>query len=104
VPCITGKITSKPLRARTAIERHDGGFRGIGGQHHATAALQDVRKQLRGTFADQPVAVFGDADGHRLIFVRVQAANDGGGGGQGNFMFSRAAAEEHANAESFLFV
>jgi hypothetical protein len=47
------------------------------------------------------VAFFGDADGHDFVFVRVQAANYGGCGGQGDFVFAGAAAEQDADAQSF---
>ena len=54
--------------------------------------------------ADEPVAFFGDADGYSFVFVRVQAADDGSGRGERNFMFAGATAKEDANAESFLVV
>ena len=54
--------------------------------------------------ADKPVAFLGDADGHGLVFVRVEATNDGGSGGEGNFVFAGAATEEDTNAKSFLVV
>jgi hypothetical protein len=47
------------------------------------------------------VAFFGDADGQDLVFVRVEAANYGGCGGQGDFVFAGAAAKEDADAQSF---
>src|SRR5271165_838139 len=99
-----GKNDVEALRARATIQRHQRRFGRIGGEHDATAALQNVRQDLGGAFADQPVAVFGNADGHRFIFVGIEAANDGSRGNQGNFMLARTSTKQDSYAESFLAI
>jgi hypothetical protein len=92
------------LAAAAAVERNQGGIGGVGGHHHALPSLQDFREHFLSRAANEPVAFFGDADGHGFVLVRVQAANHRGSGGQRNFMFAGAAAKENANAKSFLAV
>ena len=73
-------------------------------EHDATAGFEYFWEHLGSAFTDQPMAVFRYADGNCFVFVRIQSANNGGGGNQRNFMFAGAPSEEHAYAQQFLFV
>ena len=97
-------VNALAATAAAAVERNQRGVGGVGGHHHPLAALQHFREHLLRSVADEPVAFFGDADGYSFVFVRVQAADDGSGRGERNFMFAGATAKEDANAESFLVV
>ena len=92
------------LAASAAVQPYESGVGRVGGHHHALAAFQDFRQHFLRARADKPVAFLGDADGHCFVFVRVEAANNGGSGGEGNFVFAGAATEEDANAKSFFVV
>jgi hypothetical protein len=48
------------------------------------------------------VALLGDADRHSFIFVGIEAANDRSRGCKRNLMLAGAAAEEDADAETFV--
>ena len=91
------------LAGAAAVEADEGGVGRIGGHRDALAGAKNFRKHFLRAGADEPVAFFGDADGHGLVFVGVEAANHGGGRGEGNFVFAGAAAEENADAQT-LFV
>ena len=52
--------------------------------------------------ADEPAAVFRDADGHRFIFFRIERADHRGRRSERNFMLARAPAKKHAHAQPFL--
>jgi len=73
-----GKDHVDALSAAAAIQLHKGGVSGIGGHHDALAALQDFRQHFLRAGANEPVALFGDANGHGFVLVGVEAANDGG--------------------------
>ena len=90
------------LAAAAAVQLYERRIGGVRGHHHSLAALQDVRQHFLRTGADQPVALFADADGHRFILVGIEAANHRGRRCEGDFMFAGASAEEDADAESFL--
>jgi hypothetical protein len=92
------------LAAAAAVQFHEGGIRGVGGHHDPLAAFQDFRQHFLRAYADEPMAFFGDADGHWFIFVRVEAANHGCCRGERNLMLAGAAAEEDTNPKSFLVV
>src|SRR5207245_10350845 len=87
-----------------AGERTQRGVGSVRGHHRPLATLQLSNEHLMRSVADEPVAFFGHADGFSFVFVRVQAADDGSGRGERNFMFAGATAKEDANAESFLVV
>ncbi len=70
----------------------------IGRQHDAVAGFQHIRQNLLRAAADQPAAVFGDADRHRFIFFRIERSNHRRGRGERNFMFARAPAEQYADS------
>jgi len=89
------------LAGAAAVEADESGVGGIGAHGDALAGAENLRKHFLGAGADEPVAFFGDADGHDFVFVRVEAANHGGCGGEGDFVFAGAAAEENADAQSF---
>ena len=89
------------LAAAAAVELDEGGVGGIGGHGDALAGAKNFGEHFLGAGADEPVALFGNADGDGFVFVGVEAANDGGGGGEGNFVFAGAAAEEDADAQTF---
>ena len=91
------------LAAAAAIELDEGGVGGIGGHRDALAGAENFGKHFLRAGADEPVAFFGDANGDGFVFVGVEAADDGGGGGKRDFVFAGAATEEDANAEA-LFV
>ena len=41
--------------------------------------------------------------GHRFVLIGIETANHGGCGGEGDFVFAGAAAEEDADAETFVW-
>ena len=88
-----GEDDVNSLAPAAPVQLHKGGVSGIGGHHDALAALQDFRQHFLRAGADEPVALFGDADGHGFILVGVQAANYRSGGGQGDFMLAGPSAE-----------
>jgi len=96
-----GEHHVETLAAAAAIEADERGVGGVGGHSDALAGAQNFREHFLRAGADEPVAFLGDADGHGFVFVGVEAANDGSGGGERDFMFARAAAEEDTDAEAF---
>jgi len=89
------------LAAAAAVEADQSGVGRVGAHGDALAGAENFGEHFLRAGADEPVAFFGDADGNDFVFVGVEAANYRGGGGQGNFVFAGAAAEEDANAQSF---
>jgi len=92
----------KALAAAAAVERDERGIGWVGGHDNPLAALQNLGEHFLRSTTHQPVAFFGDANGNRFVFVRVQAAHHGSGRGERNLMLAGAATEENANAESFV--
>src|SRR5206468_883945 len=64
------------LAAAAAVQSYERRVGGVGGHHHALATFQDFGQHFLRTCADEPVAFLSDADGHGLVFVRVEATND----------------------------
>src|SRR2546425_76086 len=89
---------------RVAGFPNKGGVGRIGSHHDALAALQNFRKHFLRARADQPMAFLGDADGYSFVLVGVETTNDGCCGGEGDFVFAGAAAEEDSYAKPFFFV
>src|SRR5258708_4148663 len=92
------------LAAAAAVQFYEGGVGGVRGHHDALATLQHFGQHFLRAGADQPVALFADADGHGFVLVGVETPNYGCGRDEGDFVFAGTAAEEDANAESFLVI
>src|SRR5882724_2878319 len=86
-----------------AVERNQDGVGRIGGHGDTLAAPQNIGKPFLRACTDQPVAFFGDADGHRFVRVWGESGDDGSGGSQGNFVFAGSPAKEDAHLEPFSF-
>ena len=82
VPCMTGKTTSMRWPPPLPSRRTERGVGGIGAHGDALAGAKNFGEHFLRAAADEPMALFGDADRHDFIFVGVEAANDGGGGGE----------------------
>src|SRR5580700_5901696 len=56
-------------------------------------------QQPLGIGCGDPVALFGDANGHDFVFVLIDGVEDGGGGEQRDFMFPTASAKQDSDTE-----
>ena len=99
-----GKDDVNALATSATVQPYEGGVGGVGGHHDPLAAFQDFRQHFLRARTDKPVAFLGDADGHGFVLIRVEATNDGGSGGERNFVLAGAATEEDTNAKSFFVV
>jgi hypothetical protein len=51
----------------------------------------------------KPLALFGDADGHGFVFLRIERLNHRRCRNQRNLVFSGTSAEQYANAQTLFF-
>ncbi len=78
-----------------AAMEHGSWFRhiGIAGAQIAGLNLKLACEQIFGMLGGEPASFFGDADGNDFVFLFINGVENGGGGEQGDFVLSAAAAE-----------